>query len=65
MGHWSEPPVNIPHIDLPVGMIITLQNRHGLTTFERQANGTWEAVAFDETRGTNIHKKLDNEQGKG
>ena len=65
MGHWSEPQVVIPHYDVPAGTLFYIQNRHGLTTYQKQSDGGWEAVALDKTRGTNSHKTLDKPLTEG
>lgn len=65
MGHWSEPKIYIPPYDVPVGTLFYIQNRHGYTTYQKQEDGGWCAVAFDETRGTKYHEKLDKPLPEG
>lgn len=46
MTHYSEPKVNIPHYDVPAGDQILVTTREGTLTYEKQADGGWDVVAY-------------------
>lgn len=59
MGHWSEPKINIPHYDMPIGSRMSLINREGTVTFEKLADEGWAIVHFDGKRSTKASNSLD------
>ena len=56
MGHWREPKIVVPHYDIPVGTLFTIQNREGLLVAEKQEDGGWQAVSFDGKLGTLVRE---------